>query len=61
MLGEMARDDSSFDIRGPAGSEVDDEVHGFSLVKRSLCCWASGNREGKATRAKQDGSNEKLH
>ena len=34
MLREMARDDPPFDVRGPAGSKIDDEVHIFPLVKR---------------------------
>ena len=33
MLREMARNDSSFDIRRPAGSKIDDEVYIFPLVK----------------------------
>ena len=33
MLREMARNDSSFDIRGSAGSKIDDEVYIFPLVK----------------------------
>src|ERR671918_245464 len=33
MLGQMTRDDSSFDICGTAGSKVNDEVYAFTLVK----------------------------
>jgi hypothetical protein len=33
MLREMARYDSSFDIRGPARGKIDDEVYVFPLVK----------------------------
>jgi hypothetical protein len=46
MPGEMARDDSPFDVRGAAGLEVDHKVDVLPLVKGLFGC-RRGSRDKK--------------
>jgi len=48
----MARDDSSFDIRWPAGCVVDKKGQVLPLVKRFFRRWDSGGTKDKAAHGK---------
>jgi len=47
MLGQMARDDSPFDIGGATGGEIDQEGNDFAAIKRAVRCVCRRSEQNK--------------
>src|ERR1043166_7627966 len=47
MLGEMTRDNSSFDVSWPAGSIINHKSYVFALIERTFCCGRSAGKKDK--------------
>src|SRR5918992_3176783 len=61
MLGQMARDDSPFNVGRTAGGEIDDEVYVFPLVKRLLRRGRSSTKKDQTHESKDKRPKSKVH